>query len=121
MGIAGNSGDDQLYGGAGNDRLVGGDGNNLLYGGDGIDVAVFAGTLADYRVALTADGQLQIKRAATGETDTLVEVELLQIGSRYYGLAADNPGLEAGQEAALAPFMVELTGQHVAAMGVTLL
>jgi Ca2+-binding RTX toxin-like protein len=52
--LTGGSGADLLDGGSGNDTLAGGSGNDTLRGGAGTDVAVLAGTQAQYAVVWDA-------------------------------------------------------------------
>lgn len=61
------SGDDVLQGGTGNDTLV---------GGDGIDTAVFGATLAEYKLLLSANGEIKVAEArAGGEVDVIQQIE----------------------------------------------
>ncbi len=114
------SGNDILRGGAGNDRLVGGDGNDLLDGGDGTDVAVFTGGLQDFWLQrqLREDGgeQLVLTRKLSGETDTLIDIELLKVGGHYFGAAGTLPGIDLGTQVDLGDHVIQLTAQQVQAM-----
>ncbi len=85
--IAGNSGNDTIFGSSSVDLLSGGDGNDVLTGnadddiiqGDaGRDTAVFAGAHTAYTVARNSDGTL----TTTGPdgVDTLDRIEVLRFG-----------------------------------------
>ena len=69
----GGDGDDRLFGKAGDDILRGGSGDDLLDGGKGSDTALFDGVLADYDVA-----ENLVTHLATGEADTLLNIERLR-------------------------------------------
>ncbi|HZA34005.1 MAG TPA: alkaline metalloproteinase, partial [Vicinamibacterales bacterium] len=62
-----------LFGKAGDDILRGGSGDDLLDGGKGSDTALFDGVLADYGVA-----ENLVTHLATGEADTLLNIERLR-------------------------------------------
>ena len=117
------SGEDILRGGAGNDRLVGGDGNDLLDGGEGTDVAVFTGGLQDFWLQrhLREDGgeQLVLTRKLSGETDTLIDIELLKVGGHYFGAADTLSGIDVGTQVDLGDHVIQLTAQQVQAMDLT--
>lgn len=112
-----NSGNDILRGGEGNDRLVGGDGNNILDGGEGTDVAVFTGAVQDFllRLQLGADGrdEILLTRKATGDVNTLIDIELLKIGGHYYGASEALADLDLNTSYELGDLLVQLTAQHV--------
>ena len=115
---------DILRGGAGNDRLVGGGGNDILDGGAGLDLAVFIGTTASYRVSkATVEGVVQttLTNIHSGEQDTLSGIEYLQIGSKYYDLSAALAALTEATARPLAEVVIEVTGSQLTAAGVTLL
>ncbi|WMJ09137.1 DUF4214 domain-containing protein [Nitrosomonas sp. sh817] len=76
---SGDAGQDIVFGGAGNDQLNGGSGNDRLNGGFGFDRAIQDGQPADYRIAITGT-QITLTNA-TGETDTLTDVELIEFSS----------------------------------------
>ena len=69
----GGDGNDRLFGKAGDDILRGGSGDDLLDGGKGSDTALFDGVLADYGVA-----ENLVTHLATGEADTLLNIERLR-------------------------------------------
>lgn len=52
----------------------------------------------------------------SGDTDTLLGIELLEFGGQYYGPAPELAGIEADTEYAVSDFVVRLTGQAVEAM-----
>ena len=79
----GRGGNDELYCEAGHDLLRGGSGNDILDGGEGLDWAVFDGNLADFAVSGNS-----VTEIATGETDLLVNVEIL--GFRDISIWIDN-------------------------------
>jgi len=92
LGWGADTGADRLDGGHGDDRLVGGGGNDWLDGGAGIDTAVFTGRASDYLlqpVDAAGHAQWQIVNQLSGETDTLVDVEWLEIGGELFAPAAD--------------------------------
>lgn len=120
LGWGGASGNDTLRGGDGNDRLVGGDGNDWLDGGAGTDMAVFTGRLADYTLHrhATATGlELVLTKAVTGEVDTLVDVEMLQVGSHVYAIAAAATTLQDGVDYPLSALVAEITGSQAELIG----
>ena len=70
-------GDDQanyLSGQDGDDSFTGGLGSDTISGGYGTDEAVFSGVLADYTVK-TESGVVTVKHTATGDIDTVYDVE----------------------------------------------
>ena len=77
--ISGDAGDDTVFGGTGNDSLSGGSGNDRLNGGVGFDRATQAGAFSGYQVSVQ-DGAVVLKQS-NGETDTLIDVELVQFAS----------------------------------------
>lgn len=76
--LSGGSGKDRLQADAGDDRLEGGAGDDLLFGGAGVDVAVFQGAAADYRVTRTASKVTVEALVGAEGKDTLYEVEQLR-------------------------------------------
>jgi hypothetical protein len=114
LGWQAGSGDDRLFGDAGNDRLVGGGGNDWLDGGSGIDTAVYTGAITDFSVhTQTVDGVLQVvlRNLGSGEIDTLVGIERLEIGAHLYTLSDNLSQLPPLQDTALSTVVVELVGQ----------
>ncbi len=79
--LDGGAGNDTISGLAGDDSLTGGLGNDQLTGGDGSDTAVYAGAQSQFRVAFDAvTGNAVVTDTATGQTDTVSEVEFLSFG-----------------------------------------
>jgi hypothetical protein len=76
--LLGGAGNDILSGLAGNDVLVGGAGDDRLDGGAGFDTAVFAGSLANFRVDREAGGLRVTDRAFADGSDLLGQVERLR-------------------------------------------
>jgi hypothetical protein len=115
FGWIGDAGNDVLRGGDGNDRLVGGGGNDTLDGGAGTDLAVFLGTLANFRFSFSGTGagrELLLTNLLDGSVDRLIGIEYLQIGTSYYALDAASAGLPSGQAFDLAGH-VDLVGVAV--------
>ncbi|RZJ45364.1 MAG: hypothetical protein EON86_01625, partial [Brevundimonas sp.] len=73
--LNGGEGSDLLYGGNGDDELRGGAGNDQMFGGAGEDVAVYANDSTDIRWVRQSDGSVQAINDATGEVDTLRDME----------------------------------------------
>ena len=124
IGFLSGAGNDVLRGGAGNDRLVGGPGNNLLDGGEGIDLFVTGGAVKDYTFhteLVSGVEQFVVTNKNTGAVNTLINMELAQIGGKYYGWDATKMPAEVGAEAELASIAVEYTDAALQLMGVTLL
>jgi hypothetical protein len=125
LGWSKNSGHDFLHGGAGQDRLVGGDGNDVIYGGPGTDLAAWMGQLNDYTIQLShlaTDKGVLLRHVATGEEDFLADVELIQIGARYFRLPdASTSDLSLSQAVALGEFAQEVSWQEVQLVGSHLL
>ena len=112
FGWMGDLGDDVLRGGDGNDRLVGGHGADTLDGGDGTDLAVFTGTLSEFRFSFEGAGAartLLLQNVHGGPVDRLSGVEYLQIGTTYYAMDAASAALPSGQSFMLADH-VDLVG-----------
>ena len=81
----GRGGNDRLFGEAGDDTLRGGSGNDILDGGDGSDTAVFDGDLAQFTVDVPPAGNgISVTEIATGDTDILVNVEVLRFSDTDY-------------------------------------
>ncbi|MBS1186999.1 MAG: hypothetical protein H6R04_1017, partial [Burkholderiaceae bacterium] len=71
-----NDADNLLYGMRGNDTLI---------GGAGSDTAGYTGALADHRIVLGTDGEVRIVASASGDIDTIREIEL----GNFAGTAVD--------------------------------
>jgi hypothetical protein len=125
LGWSRESGHDFLHGGAGQDRLVGGDGNDVIYGGSGTDLAAWMGQLNDYTIQLShlaTDVGVVLRHVTTGEEDFLADVELIQIGARYFRLPdASTSDLSLSQAVALSEFAQEVSWQEVQLVGSHLL
>lgn len=94
--LRGNAGDDRLDGRAGDDEIHGGAGDDTIQGGAGLDVAVFIGVRAEYRVVTEAGSLLvsDIHDLARDGVDRLEGVERLHFSNGV--LAFDLAG-NAGQ------------------------
>ena len=75
--LVGNKLANRLEGGAGDDVLIGGEGDDILDGGPGRDTVVYSGSRKDY-VSWFVDGNWKVRPNNSTETDTLINVELLQ-------------------------------------------
>ncbi len=87
--LTGDGGANSLYGLDGNDTLTGGAGTDFLDGGAGTDTAVLAGTMAQSTVSFDGNGYIGL--TASGQSDTLANIEWLQFSDRTAataGLAA---------------------------------
>jgi len=73
--LTGNGGDDIVKGGDANDTLIGGTGNDTLDGGSDMDLAVLSGARADYDWAGLDDNTWTFTHRASGEVDTLRDIE----------------------------------------------
>lgn len=70
---------DFLEGRGGNDRFSLGGGQDVVLGGAGSDRVEFAGTLASYTIARTADGTIFVsEKTGDGGFDTLSSIETIQ-------------------------------------------
>lgn len=76
--VMGEAGADSLFGGNGNDRLNGGAGSDLIRFGDGpgIETAIFDAAFASYAVETSGDRILVTD--ASGQTDDLADVDVLE-------------------------------------------
>jgi ELWxxDGT repeat protein len=88
--IVGSAGSDTLTGDDGDNALDGGAGNDSLDGGAGLDTAILAGALAEYDIAFSG-GSVQLRRTATGATETLVNIEFLRFADLTYDVATRGP------------------------------
>lgn len=77
--LIGGNGDERLMGGHGNDHLSGGFGNDALDGGHGWDVAFFDGMFDAFAFEFFSAETLSlgVTNIASGETDTLSNIETL--------------------------------------------
>ncbi len=104
------SGDDILLGGTGNDLLIGGGGNDVLDGGEGVDIAVFTGSISDFRFQTqTVDGALQLlfSRKGTAEVDTLKSIEQLLIGDNLFSASSNVANLIEGVDYELSDYVID--------------
>lgn len=76
--LIGNGGDDSIRGGNGNDTLNGGAGQDTLDGGSDMDVAVLAGTRAQYSQSNLGNNTWAFTHTATGVVDTLRDIETVR-------------------------------------------
>jgi Ca2+-binding RTX toxin-like protein len=76
--LLGEDGEDNLDGGQGQDVLSGGSGNDFLNGGAGTDIALFEGIFADFSIETPSSGGVSVTQLATGDTDFLVNIELIR-------------------------------------------
>jgi hypothetical protein len=60
---------------SGNDRLEGGQGSDVLVGADGTDTIVYGSEGSNYKMLLTASGQVQLLDRSNGDVDTLSGIE----------------------------------------------
>ncbi|NSY99272.1 hypothetical protein, partial [Agrobacterium tumefaciens] len=81
--LSGGFGDDTLIGGEGDDVLAGGDGKDTLDGGEGVDRATFTGKSSEYALVYDASsttGAFSVKHIASGEIDSLQNIEMIGFG-----------------------------------------
>lgn len=90
--LFGGGGHDVIVAGPGNDVLAGNAGDDLIDGGEGIDTAFYIGTPAQY--AFLRDGA-SVHLAGVDGSDTLVNVERLQIGDVKIAIDIDGHGGQA--------------------------
>ena len=76
--LSGGSGNDTLSGAGGNDTLIGGSGNDVMDGGTGTDTVDYSYATAALTVSLAVSSAQTV---ASGETDTITNVENLVGGS----------------------------------------
>ena len=88
--VIGGSGDDTLTGNQSNNQLRGAPGSNILIGGQGTDTAIYDGNFSDYLIFNKGLGQLGVNTPATGESDTLSEIEWLQFNDQLIATAVYN-------------------------------
>ncbi|MDD3481998.1 DUF4347 domain-containing protein [Azovibrio restrictus] len=112
-------GNDQLFGDAGNDVLVAGSGNNLLDGGADTDMVVLFGSTDDWSISVNEQAQVVLTQRHTGAQNTLVDVELLQIGDTVFSLAnASAPGTVVGAAYDVAGLLAQASAEEIALIGV---
>jgi Ca2+-binding RTX toxin-like protein len=79
--LIGGVGNDLLNGGASNDLLIGGAGNDTLDGDAASDTVVLSGTRSDWTFRGNADSSVTATNRITGETDKLINIEFVRVGS----------------------------------------
>jgi hypothetical protein len=82
---------DRLSGGGGRDTLVGSRGSDVLDGGAGTDWVILSNWSFSASITRLADGSMTVRDNATGDIDTLTNVERLQFHDRI--VAFDFNGL----------------------------
>lgn len=93
----GGDGDDTITGNAKGNLITGGAGNDTIDGGAGDDIAVFSGVVGSY-TSSTSGGVTTI--TGTDGTDTLTNIEYLEIGGSTYNLDLTAAGGAAVADAA---------------------
>lgn len=88
--VVGGSSNDELTGNQSNNQLRGGPGSDILIGGQGTDTAIYDGNFSDYLIFNKGLGQLGVNTPATGESDTLSEIEWLQFNDQLIATAVYN-------------------------------
>lgn len=73
--LLGGSGDDSINGGDGNDDIVGGPGSDTIDGGDGTDTVRYDADVGGFTFAGGEAGEILITETASGDTDSLTNVE----------------------------------------------
>ena len=69
---------------------MGGPGNDQLDGGPGLDIALFAGNFADFRI-ISAGPRLQVQdRMGNEGNNTLTAIDILQFDDGFLDLRDDN-------------------------------
>jgi len=112
-------GNDQLFGEAGNDVLVAGSGSNLLDGGADIDLVVLFGSTEDWRITVNEQAQVVLTQRYTGAQNTLVDVELLQIGDTVFSLAnASASTTDAGVAYGVTDLLALASAEEISLIGV---
>ncbi|MBK1660190.1 FG-GAP-like repeat-containing protein [Paracraurococcus ruber] len=90
--ITGGSGADTLPGGEGNDTLAPGAGSDLVDGEGGIDLVSYAGNAASQPVNLGSLGGILRGTDGLGGSDTLLGIEILELGAGNDSVAAGGLG-----------------------------
>lgn len=112
-------GNNQLFGDAGNDVLVAGTGSNLLNGGADTDLVVLFGSTDDWRISVNEQAQVVLTQRYSGAQNTLVDVELLQIGDTVFSLAnASAPGTVVGAVYSVTDLLAQASVEEIALIGV---
>ncbi|MBE7636623.1 hypothetical protein GUA87_07175 [Sneathiella sp. P13V-1] len=109
--LFGGFGSDEILGGSGADTLSGDAGNDTLDGGEGIDTAFYAGSASSYEFSYK-DGQIIVEDTATGDSDTLSNVERAKFSEEgdfslvTFSISGDQDVVEGG----VASFEISLSG-----------
>lgn len=112
-------GNNQLFGDAGNDVLVAGTGSNLLNGGADTDLVVLFGSTDDWRISVNEQAQVVLTQRYSGAQNTLVDVELLQIGDTVFSLAnANAPGTVVGAVYSVTDLLAQASVEEIVLIGV---
>lgn len=90
--LIGFDGSDRLFGGAGNDKLDGGSGWDYLDGGADIDTALYATARSDFSFSFSGS-TLFITNLATGDRDTLLNMETIMFSDGSYQIDYNGSGL----------------------------
>ena len=78
--LQGGAGDDSILGGAGNDDIIGNAGSDTIDGGTGTDVARYDAEVSGFTFAGGPSGETLVTETATGDIDTITNVESLTFG-----------------------------------------
>ena len=78
--LQGGAGDDSILGGAGNDDIIGNAGSDTIDGGTGTDVARYDSDVGGFTFAGGPGGEILVTETATGDTDTITNVESITFG-----------------------------------------
>ena len=117
--LSGGAGNDRLYGDAGNDTLVGGAGNDTLEGGEGVDLATFANVRSSYIVLRTGLDSYTFTHGATGEVDSVVNVETAQFSDVTLALTSGKVALNDSTPAANQVLSVASTLANTSGLSIT--
>ena len=71
----GGSADDTITGNSADNEITGGAGDDTIDGGAGDDTAIYSGAQTDYTITTNNDGTLTVTEDASGDADTLSNVE----------------------------------------------
>jgi hypothetical protein len=97
--LLGLDGDDSIKGNVEDDIIVGGKGNDTIDGGSGRDIAIFSDVLENYKISLSAIGNVTIshvKGTRTDGTDTLINVEFVKFRENVLSVADLKPSQQIG-------------------------
>ena len=97
--LQGGAGDDKIFGGTGDDDIMGDAGSDTIDGGAGTDVVRFEGRAADYSFAGGGNGEILVTETASGDTDTLTNVEDITFTDSDVLLVGDGHPYETIQDA----------------------